>query len=385
MPATFGNISKKVLQIICTSRAKSVVIAFDRYIFPSIKDTEHKLRGMVQANFHIDGPDQVRKTELLVELKNINFKEALVTFFIDNWAEDYMAPFINEKTIYVKSDACFFKYTVIDGKVVRTLEEKLSCPAHEEADTKMIFHICQLDFDGKVTIRYSDTDVLIIMLANMNKISTNMQICMEVGVGNHQRFINVSKLYEVLGRNISEALPAFHALTGCDYNPAFFRKGKNRPFTVIRTSTDFTDSFIQMSTLSDNREDIFAKIEQFICNMYGFKSLKSIDEARLATFQKMYKHLDSDDVFRLPKRTIDGSALPPCKAELYQHFLRACYVAQIWAHAHLEVPTAEPPTNYGWVEIENKYGFSWFSGSQLPTTITEITIQPEAGNNKVRR
>ncbi|XP_031784070.1 uncharacterized protein LOC116417081 [Nasonia vitripennis] len=330
---------------------------------------------MVQANFHIDGPDQLRKKELLVELKNINFKQALVKFFIDNWAED-----INDKTIYVNSGACF-KFTVKDGKVVRTLDEKLTCPAHEEADTKMIFHICQLDFDAKVTIRCSDTDVLIIMLANMSKISKNIQVRMEVSVGNHQRFINVSKLYDALGRNVSEALPAFHALTGCDFNPAFFRKGKKRPFIIMRIFTDFTESFIQMSTPSDNREETFAKIEQFICKMYGFKSLKNINDVRLATFQKTYKHIDNDDVFHLPKKSIDGSALPSCKAELYQHFLRACYVAQMWAHAHLQVPIAEPPTNYGWIEIENKYGFSWFSGSQLSTTITEITIQPEEDDN----
>ena len=60
------------------------------------------------------------------------------------------------------------------------------------------FHI-----DANVTIRCSDTDVLIIMLANMANISENIHICMEVGVGKAQRFINVTKLYESLGSDLS--------------------------------------------------------------------------------------------------------------------------------------------------------------------------------------
>lgn len=378
VPITFGNIAKKMLQTVCASTSKIIVIAYDRYIFPSIKDTEHKLRGMEQANFHIDGPNQVRKKDLSIELKNVHFKEALVQFFVDNWAEDCMAPYIDNKIIYVNAETCF-KYVVSDGKVVRTEDQTLTCLAHEEADTKMIFHVCQLNVDANVTIRCSDTDVLIIMLANMSNVSSNLQICMQVGVGNNQRFINVTRLYEALGHDTSAALPAFHAFTGCDFNPSFFRKGKKRPLSIMRKSAYFTESFMQMSNPSDNRQDIFARIEEFICQVYGFKALKSVDEARIASFQKTYKLIEKDDVFRLPKKNIDGSALPPCKAELFQHFLRSCFIAEMWTHAYLKVPISATPTDYGWVEIDNKYEFTWFTGNQLPGTIKEITIQTEEG------
>lgn len=379
VPLTFGNISKKVLQMICANRAQVIIIAFDRYIFPSIKDTEHKLRGMEQVNFRIDGPDQVRKKDFSIELKNTNFKEALVQFFIENWEENYMAPYINNKTIYVNADDCF-KYIVKDSKVVKTVEKRLSCPAHEEADTKKIFHVCQLDFNANVTIRCSDTDVLIIMLANMGNIAEDIQICMEVGVGKNQRFINVTQLHKALGVNLSAALPAFHAFTGCDYNPAFFKKGKKRPFSIMEKSEEFTECFIQLSQPSEKRLDFFDKIQEFLCNVYGLKRLKCINEARVALFQKTYKFLDNDNSFRLPKKGIDGSSLPPCKTELYNHFLRTCYISEIWAHAYLRVPTVNDPSDYGWVEIDSRYEFMWFSGTQLPTSIDEIT-QSEEGKN----
>jgi hypothetical protein len=89
------------------------------------------------------------------------------------------------------------------------------------------------------------------MLANMSNISENIQICVEVGVGKNQSFIKVTKLHKALGTNLSAALPAFHAFTGCDFNPAFFRKGKKRPFSIMTNSEEFTECFIQLSKPSE--------------------------------------------------------------------------------------------------------------------------------------
>lgn len=136
-----------------------------------------------------------------------------------------------------------------------------------------------------------------------------------------------------------------------------------------------------MSEPSMNREDLFCKIQEFACQMYGLNRLRKINDARVALFQKTYTFLDNNDEFKLPKKGIDGSSLPPCESELYKQYLRACYIAQIWSHANLKVPTTEEPTDYGWEEIDNRYEFDWFSGTQLPTSIEEITIQPEKGIN----
>ncbi|XP_017472207.1 PREDICTED: uncharacterized protein LOC108363375 [Rhagoletis zephyria] len=343
VPVTFDNISIQFLKMICANSANTIILTFDRYIFPSIKDTEHKIRGMQLSNFSISGSEQVRPTDFTGEWKNVNFKEAIVRFFFDHWAEDYMAPYINNKTIYVNADACH-KYIVRDGKMIRSIEHQLTCPSHEEADTKIIYHICKLQSDTNVNIRCFDTDILVIIIANMSNIDKNINISMQVGVGNNQRFININHLYETLGSDVSAALPAFHAITGCDFNPAFFRKGKKRPYLMMTKNKEFVNSFIAMSTSSESREDLFDKIQEFVCRLYGFKKINDINEARVATFMRNYKVLGNNNVFRLTNKTIDGSALPPCKVELQQQFLRACYIAQIWAHAHLQVPSGETPS-----------------------------------------
>ncbi|CAB3238881.1 unnamed protein product [Arctia plantaginis] len=117
-----------------------------------------------------------------------------------------------------------------------------------------------------------------------------------------------------------------------------------------------------MTEPSMNRDELFRKIQEFTCQMYGLNRLKIINDARVALFQKTYKFLDSNDEFQLPKKGIDASSLPPCESELNKQFLRACYIAQIWSHGNLQIPTTEEPTDYGWIEIDNRFEFDWFSG-----------------------
>lgn len=51
------------------------------------------------------------------------------------------------------------------------------------------------------------------------------------GTGNKLRYVDVSNSYEQLGSSLCRSLPGYYAITGCDYNPAFFKKGKQRLVT----------------------------------------------------------------------------------------------------------------------------------------------------------
>lgn len=85
------------------------------------------------------------------------------------------------------------------GKVESTVIEDLCCYLHEEADTKIIYHACNFVGQCNVIIRASDTDILIIMLANMKKkkIASN-HIWMLTGTGNNERFNDITKIYKEL-------------------------------------------------------------------------------------------------------------------------------------------------------------------------------------------
>lgn len=175
---------------------------------------------------------------------------------------------------------------MINDEVVVSNQENLSCPSHEEADTKIIFHVYNVDCNvfSNVTIRCSDTDILIILLGNMNFINQNLKISMRIGTGNNQRFIDVNKLYEHLGPELCSALPAFHALTGCDFNPSFFKKGKLKPFSILKNSKKYTKAFSDLGESNCNTNELFEIIEEYVCRLYGYKTLNNVNVTRVATF-----------------------------------------------------------------------------------------------------
>ncbi|KMQ83738.1 hypothetical protein RF55_19223 [Lasius niger] len=54
-----------------------------------------------------------------------------------------------------------------------TINEYLSCECHEEADTKIVHHICKIEDDSNILIKSSDTDILVIMLEGNSWVEVN--------------------------------------------------------------------------------------------------------------------------------------------------------------------------------------------------------------------
>jgi len=72
VPHLFGNISKKILQILTSYNASCIHIIFDRYCSPSIKDYERSSRGGFKSNneYVISGPEQARTHDFAKKLRN---------------------------------------------------------------------------------------------------------------------------------------------------------------------------------------------------------------------------------------------------------------------------------------------------------------------------
>ncbi|CAG5036595.1 unnamed protein product [Parnassius apollo] len=51
----------------------------------------------------------------------------------------------------------------------------------------------------------------------------------------------MNKVYDVLGSKKCSGLPAFHALTGCDFKPEFYRKEKRKPWEQYSANEDFQE------------------------------------------------------------------------------------------------------------------------------------------------
>ncbi|CAH2096954.1 unnamed protein product [Euphydryas editha] len=162
-----------MLQMVTQIKATRYDVIFDQYFSPSIKDYERSRRHeSSQLEFNITGPDQVRPSDFTKELKNIHFKQSLVEFFTTYWATDEMIPFIGNNKIFINFRQCH-SFTVINNKVMSEIHEDLSCSEHEEADTKIVYHVCNIDAQANFVIRCSDTDITVIMLGNMHHLKNS--------------------------------------------------------------------------------------------------------------------------------------------------------------------------------------------------------------------
>lgn len=272
VPKTFGNLSKKNLQMVTNNAATELHVTFDRYFSPSIKDYERSTRATTisDRDYVITGPEQVRPVDFVKELRNNKFKEALVNFQILHWSNMEMAPFIRNKTILLNLDYCYmYKVNESNNNVVRTINNDFSCISHEEADTKIIYHVCNNDYDANVVIKCSDTDILVILMGNMKNMKSRSKIWIECGTAAKRHVIDVCKLYDSLGELLCRALPGFHALTGCDYNPSFYRKGKQRPYSILKKNENYIKAFTDVGDPSCNEKNVFQVLEDFVCHIYG--------------------------------------------------------------------------------------------------------------------
>ncbi|CAH1104525.1 unnamed protein product [Psylliodes chrysocephalus] len=119
-------------------------IIFEKYKKPIIKDFEHDLRGEEESQYNVLRRDNNRPADLSKLLRSTNFKEKFVEFLIEDWTRDEFIILMEEKTIKLNYGQCYTYEVSSENKIKRVIDYNLPC-YHEEADTKIVYHICQLN------------------------------------------------------------------------------------------------------------------------------------------------------------------------------------------------------------------------------------------------
>jgi hypothetical protein len=267
------------------------------------------------------------------------------------------------KKVYTTSQQRCVSYENVDGEYVTNNEYHLTSP-QEEADYRILTYLHDIPANSFIVVRANDTDIFIILIGNQYKL-TDKYIWMEIGTmsNNSLRFIDITKLAENLGIQLSQSLPAFHAFTGCDFSPSFVGKGKARPLNLLMKYPDCQRAFSLLGS-AERDDDVMKGIELFACKMYGDKSSISINDVLTQNFFKSFKSKRNADMLSAVKGC-DGSSLPPCYRILFNHILRTEYIASMWKN-NKDLPC---PSSYGWTLIENMYHINWFDGDQYPPDV----------------
>lgn len=374
LPESYGKISKHILRYILYNR-KEVYIIFDKYNTPSIKDYEHSLRGADDMQYNIQREGR-RTADFSQLLRSRNFKEKFVEFLIEDWSNDEHVILCEGKTVKLDYDKCYV-FQVSDNKMQKKIDWNSSC-YHEEADTKIIHHICQINYARRVRIHCTDSDIPVIMLANMNYLKSEVEIIVDMSTSKKPFFLNINEIHRNLGDEFCRSLAVCHIFTGNDYNPSFFNKGKKRPLAIFNKDTKFQEAFNKLITTSpsnlktDSQE--FEAIEEYVCRIYSLKTKNDVNKGRFEIFEKkLKKKNENEEILKSNIKGYDAATLPPTKQTLLQQIKRTIYISSIWCNAHLRSPTNLMPENCGWAIIENEYVHYWYDGPECPT-FEEISV-----------
>ena len=88
---------------------------------------------------------------------------------------------------------------------------------HEEADTRIFLHLADAVHEGfhKILFHTVDSNVVVLCVAVVAKVEVK-ELWIAFGTGKHFRYFPAHAIAASLGPSKSQALPMFHAYTGCD-------------------------------------------------------------------------------------------------------------------------------------------------------------------------
>lgn len=246
---------------------------------------------------------------------------------------------------------------------------------HEEADTRIVFHAHKVTPGSRILIKASDTDVLIIILGNIHKLSESTIFLATSATkkqSHHLDCINCIDLALKLGQKLCKSLPAYHAFTGCDYTAAFYNKGKIRPFKMFSKNETYQTVFASLNDSADifNDEKMNA-VQEFTAEMYGVKHCQSVNDARFRIFMKKYGAKEDSQQFFNKIKSFDSNFIPPCWISLLQKILRTIYVNSMWLNATDSECAKLNPENYGW-HLDSFLKPTGYIGDQTPLKIQDI-------------
>ena len=145
----------------------------------------------------------------------------------------------------------------------------------------------------------------------------------------------------------ANALPAFHALTGCDNTSFFSGTGKKSAYAKWCTRPDLTTALchLMQRPLTLSSEDIQV-IESFVISLYSASCpLTEVNQAR-------------QQIFARSSRTFEY--LPPTKAALIEHIKRVTYQAgYVWGQSLVAEQVLPSPSSWGWAESESGWVPFW--------------------------
>lgn len=308
-------------------------LIFDRYdIDMSLKAAtrERRLVGADSISYQITDTTSIKAIPKKKLLSHTKTKDRLCEYL----AHKAMTRYADSGKVFVVA----YKSTAMSNKP----GFEILSSNHEEADTKLILHAHHAARNGSniVDIHSPDTDVFILALRRAHVLAPSTSFI--TGTGSIKRSISLNAIYKCLGSAITNALPGFHAFSGCDQTGRFAGKGKLLFWKALMNANEETlETFNNLGVTETLSEETVQVLEKFVCKAYAPNmNVENLRQLRWKLFSK---------------RQAEAEKLPPTLATLRQAILRAHYQSMIWQRDIEPNPVIPSPENYGWKREGDRY------------------------------
>jgi hypothetical protein len=260
---------------------------------------------------------------------------------------------------------------------------------HIEADQKVWFHAAKCP-DTNIVIYSPDTDVFHVGLPFVEKYPTKHYLVQLKDFASEKIYLNVNKLIDLMNKNTdlksidSKNIPlniqTLFICSGCDFVSFFRHYTKNRFYDAffdncdfITASDEFTGSLDQ--TDIDNWTQGLLAFYRLVGSVFlkkcAFMFVPTLKSKINPTPIELYKHFCKQnpnksekeivsiwlDAIRRSVMKVKGCTSEdywvPSDNSLELHWMRTCYVKQIWLQADISAVNYPDITQWGWTFLEN--------------------------------
>ena len=237
-----------------------------------------------------------------------------------------------------------------------------------EADRRVVVHVQHSLECGyrKIVVQTVDTDVVVILISHFFDLKfqyPQLDLWVAFGTGKYFRYKRVNSICLSLGKSETEAMPAFHAYSGCDTTSSFPRWGKKSTLVAWK-SYSATQAFLHM------RNNPFSTIDSSLAHVKTLERLTLImyDKAsQLQSAKEAWRELFSKKSRTLEKHSTNKGKSIYClnqKGLMYQEEYRQHVETLNPQYHHLKIGDGKKMKRrgnlFGWQSLKlQKLGKNW--------------------------
>jgi len=223
---------------------------------------------------------------------------------------------------------------------------------HEEADTLIVHQVMTVGPNSAIDVWSPDTDVFILLLDLVahGRLSSGSRLQFVTGRGIKHRKIDVVEKAHAYGLQKCKGLIGLHNFSGADWGGKFVgisKKSWIKAYYKLQDHDPALTFFLNLGEqlIRGNLEQgalpaAAQLIEKFVCQMYSTNGPSTLPALRWNLFQT---------------KNLEGEMLPPTRAALLPHILRANFTSMVSKSYTTAMPQLPKIEDCGWESVGQEY------------------------------